>query len=691
MPNCPSWVTLGDVDPTYEIPSLSVSRLTPGALALLVRDTLRNVDVGCEVRLRRNGTSGYELDLVTQIGADSVTPTFHPNNGLLTLKETADPTLQATRVLIKGGAAPDGFPGVWGRARWRGGAPVGNVIALTDRNGAVGPIGFDGQFVGAFLLRVKTGRTFLITASDAAAGTVTLESVSTIGADEDFEVRRTEPLSNSRGAATRYAISAVPDGTHITCAVSAPITANDQFVDWYAQIWSASSGGTIIATTRITGSVAATDVIAVASSAGVTTAHYVQFIQLDGAGEIPSTVDHPLYVQADPVGYGVKVMELPRPMLGVTQCTPNAWMRVWSNPSNPPEGWSHTGNMTVSKSTDPDFTRYGGASWKFTEVSFALDTNVFTSPPTFLPWTELQSGCSCRALLYFELFSSDTFPRWVELAVYARTESGGLGASLGAVRVMPATSTDTVTIVGDGAWVELKVEIQSLAPDAALYGVVGVVRLFGGWTITGYLDLIEIYPFSSCPSEPTEFGDATALLQSANNQLRVAASPPRYYTFGVADLERAFPEEYGRLALILGGLVRAADVDYGMVPTVRLLKLERDLLDPSATRLTLANRPSLFTAQQSASAVRAQKIIAAVAAQRTATAPGFVALAADTALPVGAEITTGATGAPVVTLPTGSETTGAAVSFLPDDPSTDPITTVTVGRPPSRFKPTILF
>jgi hypothetical protein len=41
IPNLPSYITLGTVDPTFVIPTLTVSRMTPGALVLAVRDALR--------------------------------------------------------------------------------------------------------------------------------------------------------------------------------------------------------------------------------------------------------------------------------------------------------------------------------------------------------------------------------------------------------------------------------------------------------------------------------------------------------------------------------------------------------------------------------------------------------------------------------------------------------------------------
>lgn len=702
IPACPSWVTAGTIDPTYVIPNLSVSRITPGALALLVRDTLRNVDVACEVRLRRNGTTDYKLDLVTQIGSAAATPVFHPSTSLVSLQQKSDPTLQATRVLLKGGTAPDGLPGQWGIARWRGAAPSGNDIALTDRNGGASPIAFDGQFYNGpgfttpyYLLRVKTGRTFPITWSLANGGIVTLGGgVSNIAADEDFELRLGEPLTNTRTTTTRYAVSVVPDGTHITMAVSAPITADGQYIDWYARVWTLGAGGTIVTTTRITGSVAATDVIAVDSSAGVTNAHFVEFVQLDGAGEVMSYVDHPTYSEPDEAGYGIKVMELAKPMIGVAQLCPNAWMRAWSNGSNPPDGWAiaTTGTITTARNSTAAYTRYGGYSWQFSHPGNAVATLSFRTPPVYPNWTPALVYLSCRASVYFTTYAATTaFIPYSQLTVYALTATGALGAQLGRGEIQPITGGPLaagVVAVDIGAWIEIKIEGITLGPATAPYGVVAVWEPMAGSTdhnVVGYLDVIEFYPFITCPSDTFEFGDATALEQSGNNQLRQVATPPLYYTFGVLDLERAFPSEYPRLALSLGGNVRAADIDYGIDATVRLLKRTRNLLDPSKTELTLANRPTLLTNVQAAGAATQQRVIAAVVAGTTTLpGPAFTPLTAATTLTDGAEIATPLAGAPIVTLPTGPADSGTAVTFVPANPTTTPQTVVTSGTPPSR-------
>jgi hypothetical protein len=706
IPNCPTWVTAGTVEPTYVVPSLSVSRLTPGGLALLVRDTLRAVDVACEVRLRRDGTSGYLLDLVTAVGASANVPVFHPSVSLLTLTEKSDPTLQATRVLMKGGTAPDGLPGQWGVARWLGGAPSGLVIALTDPNGGASPIAFDGQFVDAYLLRVLTGRTFLITASDADAGTVTLASVSTIAAGESFEFRYSEPLTNTRTTTTRYAVSAIPDAAHITCGVSVPITVDDQYIDWYAKVWDASSGGAVVITTRIGDSVAATDVLTVASSAGVLTSHYVEFVQLDGAGEIPCYIDHPDYALPDPDGYGIKVAELSKKPDGITQIAPNAWMRAWANGANPPDDWTKdhvAGGSDFALNRETTTTRYGTYAWGFTHTNNVFEDSRFISPPTFPNWTDAQVYLSVRTWVQFSDYSASG-ARYSEFAAYARTATGGIGALLGSVQIQPVASSAGYTVVDVESWIELKIEGITLAEDTAPYGVVGTFtpRLGGDATAnamvaSGFLDVIEFYPFVSCPSENLEHGDATALLQSGNEHLRTYAAPPLFYTFTVYDLESAFPDEYDRLALTLGGDVRAVDTEYDMDATVRLLKLDRDLLNPADTVLTLANRPTKFTALQSKGTARTRKVIEAVNSGATGGTfvPPFVQLAAALDLPTQAEISVPSTTVYSVTLPTVPtvpgvpETTGASVTITPPDPTTAPTVVVTVGRPPSRRKPQI--
>lgn len=599
IPNCPSWVGSGTINPTTTIPSLPVSRLTPGALALAVRDYLRGIDVGCDVRLRRNGTTNYLLDLVTQVGASANTPVFHPSVALTTLKERTDVATQATRVLVKGATDPTGLPGILGRARWVVGTPSGNTLPLTDPNGGSSPVAFDNQWVNGYLLRVKTGATFPITSSSASGGSVTCSGgISTIAAGEYVEFRLTEPLTNTRTTTTRYAVSAVPDGTHITCGVSVPITVDNQYVDWYARVWTLAAGGAIVITTRITGTVAATDVLTVLSSAGVNNTHYVEFIQLDGNGEIPGYVDHPTCIQADPTGYGVKVGEITRKSFGVTNLVPNSWMSTWPSSVAMPTGWRNTGASTfgsgLSQNTNASFVRYGTLSLRFQgEVGKTLGLQTPTIYPNIA--AGMTNVVSVRVWVYFTWL---TTPAAVNAIVQLRTldPSGApTGAALASVQLSAGPPNYLAPVaVALNTWVAVELVAYNLAATDAPYGL-AVTFAGNGESInlSGYLDTIEAYQSSTNSTTVFEHGDATVLTQNGNSFLRTNAAPPAFYEFGVLDLERAFPADFPRLALTLGGNVRAADVEGGTDVTVRLLRRERDLLTPHNTRLMLANMPVL--------------------------------------------------------------------------------------------------
>ena len=771
IPNLASWITLGTVDPTLVIPAISVNRLTPWQLALAVRDALREMDVPCELRLRRNGTTDYKLDLVTQIGASAATPIFHPHCSLRSLVVRTDPTLQATRLLVRGGTAPDSFPGILGRARWKGGAPSGTVIALSDRNGGSSPIAFADQWVGAYLLRVKTGRTFPITAADAVAGSVTLGGgVSTIAADVDFEFRLTEPLTNT---ARRIGADTNPK-THafvLTVVASTVFTlverwvttdavgVDDQHMDWYLRRASAvatptfsnmTSGGVLTVSSvagiqvgdivilgqtatphgyssgvlvvdavnagpvtldchvrdsgaplgtgsygagwtarvyrpvatlhRVTDSVAAADTITVDAAGTAAVNDLVEIVQLDGAGEVPAYVDHPLHSQADPTGYGVKTGELVRAnTFGLVNLVPNSWMRAWANAANPPDGWTKTGTGTSSQETVT--TRFGGRGWAFAITSF----NTFFDSPVFFPnWDSGHTKIAARMWVYFSVYSGE-FPS--QFGLHAIRANGTVDPNPvnnnARVSIMPTDATTVAaTKIGTGAWIELKVEGVVLNGVSALYGVVGrfaPIVSGGPFTgATGVIDTMEVYPFATCPSASYEFGDATILLQAANRKLAEIATPPVSYEMGAHDLERAFPEEYPRLATTLGGDIRAADLEYGTDVTVRLLRRDRDLLHAAKTDFVLANRPTRLTDLVQAG-VRAPvtdptvTLVSSGGGTPVLTPPAapttFTIFTAAATVPAGSEVTTPST-APVLTVDQG-----ATVTYVPSV-TTSPTTTV---------------
>jgi len=140
------------------------------------------------------------------------------------------------------------------------------------------------------------------------------------------------------------------------------------------------------------------------------------------------------------------------------------------------------------------------------------------------------------------------------------------------------------------------------------------------------------------------------------------------------------------LATTVGGSVRVADIEYGMDPTVRLLRRDRNLLEAAQTKFTLANRQTRMTDLVQAG------ITKPVTDPTTALVSFAGSAAALTAPPAATPVTIFTAAA---TIPAGSTVTtpstqvltvepGAGVTYIPAAP-TSPSTGVTVataGAPP---------
>jgi hypothetical protein len=182
-----TWFDLGTISPTIPV-DLSYRGDTPRAALGKLQDALAQLSGNsCELQLRRNGTTGYLLDLVAQVGsgATAFALSFGLNSPWLRRhRSTLD---QATRVVPLGTPVADRRPTL-ARARWQVTAVAGTVVTLADPAGGDGPVGFDDQLNG-YYLRTVGGTLTAISASSASAQTVTVASATGISVNDLVEVR----------------------------------------------------------------------------------------------------------------------------------------------------------------------------------------------------------------------------------------------------------------------------------------------------------------------------------------------------------------------------------------------------------------------------------------------------------------------------------------------------------------------
>jgi len=248
-----SYITKGTITPTVTL-DLEWNYATPLAVALQVRDAVKAKGVACEFDFRRNGSSGYYIDLVSEIGSSATVPELRARKSITELHYVRNRTRQVTVCQPKGPTDASGYEGTIARARWQVSAVNGGTkrLTLADPAAGAGPIGFDDQFNGLYLLREKTGRTFLIVDTLEATQEIELSDVSTfaahsVTAPEYVSFRASEPLTGARrwgsdaGASfplydARWSEITAVGASTLTLTdnwgAGDPITVDDRFIDW---------------------------------------------------------------------------------------------------------------------------------------------------------------------------------------------------------------------------------------------------------------------------------------------------------------------------------------------------------------------------------------------------------------------------------------------------------------------------
>jgi hypothetical protein len=163
-----TWITVGTITPTARL-DMTFAWDTPlAALLRLASATQSEVDI-------RQTTTGYAIDLVTQVNALAQMADIRVDKNLVNVTKSESSIDQATRVFPRGGDMGDGMRATMARAKWAVQSTAGPVITLKDPAGGKGPIQFDGQLVGTYF-REPDGTMRQVTASSASGQTVTLAS-----------------------------------------------------------------------------------------------------------------------------------------------------------------------------------------------------------------------------------------------------------------------------------------------------------------------------------------------------------------------------------------------------------------------------------------------------------------------------------------------------------------------------------
>lgn len=163
----PSYISAGTVEPGEPVDMIYHNDSPLSALKELLRvATFADGTVGAEVRLRRNGTSGYLVDIVRQVGSSDPTVEIRDAANLIEGSQRSDSTKIGTVVHPIGGNTY-GHEGTMARASWPVVAQSGATLTFADDI-----LVESGQLVGKYAL-LPDGTHHQIS-STSAPRTVTL-------------------------------------------------------------------------------------------------------------------------------------------------------------------------------------------------------------------------------------------------------------------------------------------------------------------------------------------------------------------------------------------------------------------------------------------------------------------------------------------------------------------------------------
>lgn len=169
LPLLPAWWAKGTVTPTVVV-SFSVTEATPLAVLRTLVEACAAAGQSCELTVRRNGTTGYYLDLVTAIGSGATVPDVRTAKNILTSERLRSREPLITRIYPTIGGTP-ALPYAYLRVD----SVAGSDIELRQAETDAPVVAFNDQFNGWYLENDAGTRT-QITDSVASTSVVTVAS-----------------------------------------------------------------------------------------------------------------------------------------------------------------------------------------------------------------------------------------------------------------------------------------------------------------------------------------------------------------------------------------------------------------------------------------------------------------------------------------------------------------------------------
>ncbi len=159
------YFALGTIETTWPIDVVYQWTTPLAALRQIAQTT------GMEFRIRRNGTTNYLIDLVSQIGSAAAVVDVRLGKNLQGIRRARSAVEQMTRVYPKG-TVESGFAASMARAVWEVVSIAGSIVRLKDAAGGDGPAQFADQLNGRYL-RTVGGTLTLISATTVISALLT--------------------------------------------------------------------------------------------------------------------------------------------------------------------------------------------------------------------------------------------------------------------------------------------------------------------------------------------------------------------------------------------------------------------------------------------------------------------------------------------------------------------------------------